>query len=174
MIATENKSEFNYLRTLLTIEQDADLTDVFRKKVSMDFKTLKTVAKQELLSDETKKVLNSIYEHIILDNSYMLSKYQNLVETVTKPVTDSSKPPRRYGKDKIQADIDKQGGKPTEVQRAMLSVNRMKNIYVNLSARGRDDMLKGTKKLSDTDCREIIACVEILEKRLEEILKRKK
>jgi hypothetical protein len=82
--------------------------------------------------------------------------------------------PRRYGREKILEDIKKQGGTATPVQRAMLSCNSLKNIYVNLSARGVKDMLGGTELLSDEDCRKIISVITIAERQLEDILKRKK
>ena len=82
--------------------------------------------------------------------------------------------PRRYGKEKILKDIEAQGGKATPLQNAMLRVNDLKNIYVNLSARGIKDMCGGTKLLSDVDCREITSAIKIVERKLEEILKRKK
>jgi len=82
--------------------------------------------------------------------------------------------PRRYGKEKIIQDIEKQGGNATPVQRAMLKVNDLKNIYVNLSTRGIKDMLGDAGLLSDEDCRKIVSVITIAERQLEEILKRKK
>lgn len=82
--------------------------------------------------------------------------------------------PRRYGKEKITQDIEKQGGNATPVQRAMLKVNDLKNIYVNLSTRGIKDMLGDAGLLSDEDCRKIVSVITIAERQLEEILKLKK
>jgi len=82
--------------------------------------------------------------------------------------------PRRYGKEKITKDIERQGGNATPVQRAMLKVNDLKNIYVNLSTRGIKDMLGDAGLLSDEDCRKIVSVITIAERQLEEILKRKK
>lgn len=82
--------------------------------------------------------------------------------------------PRRYGKEKITQDIKTQGGTATPVQRAMLKVNDLKNIYVNLSARGIKDMLGDANLLSDEDCRKIVSVITIAERQLEDILKRKK
>ena len=82
--------------------------------------------------------------------------------------------PRRYGKEKIIQDIEKQGGNATPVQRAMLKVNDMKNMYVNLSTRGIKDMLGGAGLLSDEDCRKIVSVITIAERQLDDILKRKK
>lgn len=82
--------------------------------------------------------------------------------------------PRRYGKEKITQDIKNQGGSATPVQRAMLKVNDLKNIYVNLAARGIKDMLGDAGLLSDEDCRKIVSVITIAERQLEDILKRKK
>lgn len=83
--------------------------------------------------------------------------------------------PRRYGKEKILKDIETQGGKATPLQNAMLRVNDLKNIWVNLSARGIKDMCgeSEVKLLSDADCRDITSAIKIIEMKLETILKRK-
>ena len=101
-----------------------------------------------------------------------------VVETLKKKVVKKEKTgkelPRRYGKEKITQDINSQGGTATPVQRAMLKVNDLKNIYVNLSARGIKDMLGDAGLLSDEDCRKIVSVITIAERQLEDLLKRKK
>ena len=81
--------------------------------------------------------------------------------------------PRRYGKEKITKDIEAQGGKSTPVQRAMLKVNDLKNIYVNLSTRGIKDMIANTDSLSDEDCRKIVSAITTFERQMAEIVKTK-
>lgn len=81
--------------------------------------------------------------------------------------------PRRYGKEKIQQDIEAQGGKATPVQRAMLKVNDLKNIYVNLSTRGIKDMVAGAESLSDEDCRKIVSAITTFERQMADIVKTK-
>jgi hypothetical protein len=95
-------------------------------------------------------------------------------KTIVKKEKTGKELPRRYGKEKITQDITKQGGTATPVQRAMLKVNDLKNIYVNLSARGIKDMLGDAELLSDEDCRKIVSVITIAERQLEDILKRKK
>jgi len=100
-----------------------------------------------------------------------------------KPVEDkvSVKPtkakeveiPRRYGKEKIQQDIQAQGGKATPVQRAMLKVNDLKNIYVNLSTKGIKDMVAGANSLSDEDCRKIVSAITTFERQMADFVKTK-
>jgi hypothetical protein len=105
-----------------------------------------------------------------------------VVEEITPKIKDvikASKPknenaiPRRYGKVAILKDIASQGGKSTPVQNAMLSLNSLKNIWVNLSARGVKDMVSGTKNISDEDSRKIVAVVTLVERQLADILKKK-
>lgn len=95
-------------------------------------------------------------------------------KTIVKKEKTGKELPRRYGKEKITQDITKQGGTATPVQRAMLKVNDLKNIYVTLSARGIKDMLGDAGLLSDEDCRKIVSVITIAERQLEDILKRKK
>ena len=102
-----------------------------------------------------------------------------IIESIDEPVEVVVKEkkekelPRRFGKEKILLEIEKQGGKATPVQRAMLKVNSLKNLYVNLSARGIKDMVGGNHLLSDEDCRKITSVITIAERQLEEILKKK-
>lgn len=86
---------------------------------------------------------------------------------------DTIELPRRYGKEKIMSDIQAQGGKATPLQNAMLKVNDLKNIYVNLSARGIKDMVGGSKLISDEDSRKIVSAITIVERQLADILKKK-
>jgi hypothetical protein len=81
--------------------------------------------------------------------------------------------PRRYGKEKITKDIEAQGGVASPVQRAMLKVNDLKNIYVNLSTRGIKDMIANTDSLSDEDCRKIVSAITTFERQMADIVKTK-
>lgn len=82
--------------------------------------------------------------------------------------------PKWYGKEKIVKDIERQNGKATPVQRAMLKLNDLKNLYFNLNTRGIKDMLADTNTLSDEDCRKIVAAVTTFERQVEEIMKNNK
>jgi len=106
---------------------------------------------------------------------------------LVEPIVEPSKPnksvkkektgkelPKWYGKDKINKDIERQGGKPTSVQRAMLKLNDLKNLYFNLNTRGIKDMLADANTLSDEDCRKIASAVTTFERQMEDILKNKK
>ncbi len=166
------KIKFNVIKTLNVIEKDEVLNKIFRKKNTIEYSLLRSVEKQGLTNVETKTFLKELFDEVILESKTLLEIYNE--GATNKANTKEKALPRRYGKDKIQADIEKQGGNPTELQRAMLAVNDLKNIYVNLTARGIKDMLGNTKLLSDSDCRDIVAVVSTVEKKLKEILKRKK
>ncbi len=207
--------EYNETLTIALVEKDEQLRLIFADELRLPFSLLITLSKQgELNNVDTKALLRSIFDDVIVTQSDLIRKYKELaftnnitlsevktaeivipdepvIPTVTEEVPQKteeiiaekpkvSKPkkekelPRRYGKEKIKADIDKQGGKATPLQSAMLRVNDLKNIYVNLQARGIKDMVGGTNLLSDADCRDISSAITIIERKLETILKRKK
>jgi hypothetical protein len=207
--------EYNETLTIALVEKDEQLRTIFADELRLPFSLLITLSKQgELNNVDTKALLRSIFDDVIVTQSELIRKYKELahtnnitlseckiaemltpvessVPTVTEEVIEKTaeivaekpkvaKPkkekelPRRYGKEKIQADIDKQGGKATPLQLAMLRVNDLKNIYVNLQARGIKDMVGGANLLSDADCRDISSAITIIERKLETILKRKK
>jgi hypothetical protein len=214
--------DYDELITLGLIEQDDDLREIFNGEINMPFSILYRLQKEGRLNDETKELISSIFQMIILTKKELIDKYLRLAskdgkiinvsipitpievievieviseeeeeeeaeeieEEVEEPIMDiikdkvslkkESDVPRRYGKEKITADILAQGGNANPVQRAMLKVNDLKNIYVNLSARGIKDMVGGTNLLSDEDCRKIVSVITIAERQLSEILKKKK
>jgi hypothetical protein len=175
---TKAKS-FTLIRTLLQENQ--------LKQESKDF--LKMIFEQIILTKQTLidkyKVLenNGTFEVIPKPEEVLIP---TVVEEIPKKtaeivaekvkVTKTEKSlelPRRYGKEKILADIKEQGGKATPLQNAMLKVNDLKNIYVNLTARGIKDMVGGTKLLTDEDSRKIVSVITIAERQLVDILKKK-
>jgi hypothetical protein len=208
--------EYNETLTIALVEKDEQLRTIFADELRLPFSLLITLSKQgELNNVDTKALLRSIFDDVIVTQSELIRKYKELahtnnisisegkitdiaisdeaviptvVEEVPQKTEDSftdkktaktkakkeSELPRRYGKEKIQADINKQGGKATPLQLAMLRVNDLKNIYVNLQARGIKDMVGGANLLSDADCRDISSAITIIERKLETILKRKK
>jgi len=60
--------------------------------------------------------------------------------------------PRRYGKSKILSDIENQDGLASSLQNLMLSINDLKNTYVNLSNITISDYFNEKKILSNSDC----------------------
>jgi len=158
------------------------LTNIFEKLI-LTKKDL--IDKYLRLADTNGVVVSTIKEIPIEVEEEDFDEEENLIPIIvdTEKVEKKAKEkkektgkelPRRYGKEKIAQDITKQGGNATPVQRAMLKVNDLKNIYVNLSSRGIKDMLGDANLLSDEDCRKIISVITIAERQLEDILKKKK
>lgn len=90
-----------------------------------------------------------------------------------KTTTNEKKLPRRYGKQQIQKDILNQGFKATPLQLAGLKLNDLKNLNVNLMNKFIRENHLGTNVLTDADALEIIATVNMVERKLEKILKKK-
>ena len=191
---------FDPIITIGVIEKDNDLTEVFKEDINLPFPILYRLAKEDSLSAETKELLESIFDKVILAKPNLIESYKRLggqvsvvepiveeiltnEEIVKEPIKDiikdkvSSKKesdvPRRYGKVKILSDIKEQGGKATNPQLTSLAVNDLKNIYVNLSNRLIKDMLLEDKILTDEDMREIRSAIKIVEAKLKLILKKK-
>jgi len=156
------------------------LTNIFEKliltKKELIDKYLRLANTSGVNIDNIKELEIEVEEDEEIDEEESI--VEPVVETPKKKAVKKEKTgkelPRRYGKEKITQDITKQGGTATPVQRAMLKVNDLKNIYVNLSARGIKDMLGDAGLLSDEDCRKIVSVITIAERQLEDILKRKK
>lgn len=186
--------EYDELITLSLIESDEDLTSIFRDETQLSFSLLRTIAMQGKLNDETKALMRSLFDSIICTKAEYIKTYLKMasgnyinpikVEETTESKVEVIKPeikkvkkdgeiPRRYGKVSILKDIEGQGGKATPTQRAMLKVNDLKNLWVNLSARGIKDMVGGSNLLSDEDCRKIVSAITIVERQLHDILKKK-
>jgi len=194
--------EYNELITLGMMEQCGDLREIFTDEIKVPFTMLYSLQKEGKLNDETKQLLVELFENLILTSKDLIGKYQRLMQSPPTPQTESiavaevveiavveepikvivkdkvsekkeSVIPRRYGKEKITKDIEAQGGKSTPVQRAMLKVNDLKNIYVNLSTRGIKDMIANTDSLSDEDCRKIVSAITTFERQMAEIVKTK-
>lgn len=190
--------EFDELATLGVIEQDADLTFIFMDDTSMSFNMLRTLAKENKLSETTKENIRSIFDKIILTKPNLIDKYLRLTNAsgvsvkveepvveaneepkVEEPVKKPRKPkrevelPRRYGKELIDKDIQNQGGKATNAQLTALAINDLKNTYVNLNARIINDMLTDKPILTDEDYRDIRATITLLNNRLKHVLKKK-
>ena len=194
--------EYNELITLGMMEQCGDLREIFTDEIKVPFTMLYSLQKEGKLNDETKKLLVELFENLILTSKDLIGKYQRLMQSPPTPQTESiavaevveiavveepikvivkdkvsekkeSVIPRRYGKEKITKDIEAQGGVATPVQRAMLKVNDLKNIYVNLSTRGIKDMVANTDSLSDEDCRKIVSAITTFERQMADIVKTK-
>ena len=175
--------EFDIFKTLHVIENDNILSDIFMSDISVSFDVLKNQAKQGTLNPETTERARQIFDEIIVTNNEPLQIYVNYKEdshipTLVQIPNEDSKPkpkrklPKHYGKKRILQDIESTATK-TELDRAMLALNDLKNIYAKLRNRGISDKIENTKKLSDEDCRTIIAVVRIVQNKVNDIIKHK-
>lgn len=175
---------------LYKLESENMLSDSLKELLTEIFEGI-ILTKTSLVQKYLKLANDSgveIKEQVVLELPVVEDVVEEPIDAVTDAVTDAEPPvkvkvtklktekdlPRRYGKESITKDIQAQGGVATPVQRAMLKVNDLKNIYVNLSARGIKDMVGGTNLLSDEDCRKILSVITIAERQLADILKKKK
>lgn len=187
--------EYDELITLCVIEYDDDLSSIFSDEVKMSYNMLRTLSKENKLSDETKAFIRDLFDKIILTKTNLINKYVHLAQVDGKPLSPLSTPeitqevikkvksvgkpkkekvlPRRYGKALISKDIQNQGGKPTNAQLTALDVNWLKNTYVNLNARLINDMLTSKPILTDEDYRDIRSAIDIMKNKLKKILKKK-
>jgi hypothetical protein len=191
--------DYNEVIALAVIDKDSDLKEIFTDEVKTSFNLVISLSKENKLNEDTKSFIRKLFDKVILSKPILIDWYLRLmnestqtdettevVESVsivepepTKIPSPVAKPkkekalPRRYGKDSILKDIEKQGGKATNAQLTALAVNDLKNMYVNLSSRLVNDMLTENKKLTDEECREIRATIKILENKLRPILKKK-
>lgn len=139
----------------------------------------------------TRKNLAERYQHLQnTDYVNQVLEKKGVVETKAEPSenvifkTESykvkhDKPvektlPRRYGKDKIQKDIKEQGSPATPLQRAMIDLNDVRNLYVKLSDRGIKDLLGGGQNFTEEDCRKISSIVKTFKQQAEAIINKKK
>ena len=180
--------EYNELITLAVIEKDEDLKDILVDTVSSSFNLILTLAKEDKLSDDTKQFIRSLFDKVILSKPLLIDWYlrfmshetstekepiQEVIEPIPTKKTKEKGLPRRYGKANIVKDIEKQGGKATNAQLTALSVNELKNIYVNLNSRLVNDLLTDKPKLTDEDYRVIRSTIKIVENKINPILKKK-
>ena len=192
--------EYNELVVLVVLHNDKSLLEIVKDDLKPSVNALITIAKNNELSIETKNVLRSFFDEIILTDSTVLKAYEGylnhfntspneLIKSLREPepviegkviapkevVAEKKKPnrklPRRIGKEAIEKTIKENGGKSTQVQRAMLRINDLKNLYVKLQARGIKEMYAGDGSvLTENECRAISSGISILEQKVKDIL----
>lgn len=171
---------FDIFKTLYLIKTDEDLLGVFNMGVDVSIQTAITSAKNGLLSDKTLEYVEGIY-NIIVDNESYLERYEKLIHNVkTEPVElteEEFQIPRRYGKDKVVADIQRDQRKASQIEKTIIAVNSIKNMRANLERRLIHDLFiereefDGKRILTDEQCRDIIALQMLMVNKLEDILK---
>jgi hypothetical protein len=189
--------KYDELISLSIIETDDMLKEIFEEKVRTPFNLLYTFIKDggELLSSETKEVIFEMFDKLISTRVLLSERYKNLqqtgyvskkigveqpiTETIVKPTIEVVEPtkakkerelPRRYGKDKILKDIKEQDKPATPLQRAMIDLNDVRNLYVKMCDRGIKDMLGGGENFTEEDCRKISAMIKTFKQQAEKIM----
>jgi hypothetical protein len=176
----ENEVTFDIFKTLYLIKTNEDLLEVFNMGVDISIQTAITSAKNGLLSDKTLEYVEGIY-NIIVDNESYLERYEKLIHNVKpEPIElteEEFQIPRRYGKDKVVADIQRDQRKASQVEKTIIAVNSIKNMRVNLERRLIHDLFiereefDGKRILTDEQCRDIIALQMLMANKLDDILK---
>lgn len=182
--------EYDELIALLVIQNDEDLASIISQETNLSFNVLISLSKENKLSEETKTLIEEVFEKIILTKADLISKYNRIkdsstqipinsptmdgsIDLVKNPLKKEKSLPRRFGKDKIEEAIKSQDGKATNVQLAALAVNDLKNIWCNLSRRMVSELLSGKQILTDVDYREIKSTIKMFENKIKPILKKK-
>jgi hypothetical protein len=166
--------EFDIFKTLHVIEHNKDIDEIFRSSVNLSYNVLNTLAKQNSLTQEHQDVIKEVFDAIISKNEEPLNEYLKLggveIPQPTSQKEKKKKLPKHYGKKQIEEDIKSNGGLKTELDRAMLALNDLRNIYTCLKNRGISDKILGTTKLTDEDCRNIVASIRTLNNKIDYIL----
>ena len=153
----ENEVVFDVFKTLYMVKTNEDLLDVFNMGVSIDIQTAITTAKNGLLSDKTLEYLEGMY-NIIVDNESYLEQYEKLVHNIAPE----------------QVEL-----KSSQVEKAIIASNSIKNMYVNLERRLIHDLFvergefEGDVVLTDEECRDIIAIQQLMANKLRGIFNKK-
>ena len=129
-------------------------------------KKQKTEEVKETYFEETEMVVEQpMVETIIVDKPI----------TVQTPKAKKEKAlPRRYGKEKILSDIKEQNHPATALQRAMIDLNDIRNLYVKLSDRSIRDLLGGGNNFTEEDCRKISAMIKTFKQQADSIINKRK
>lgn len=167
----QSKIIYDSLKTLIIVENNADLLEIFQEDIKIEIPLLKLMAEKGSLSNNIEALLEAIFNSIILNKQRYIDEY-SLIEGCGTGHKSRKVLPRRYGKVQILQDIEKSGNKPTDLQRAMLAINDLRNIYVSLTNKCITDYFNESKKLDDTHCRDISAAVASIKKKLTPILKK--
>ena len=195
----EKVAELKYdeLISLYVIETDDMLKEIFEEKVKTPFNLLYLFIKDgdNRVSEETKVVIFEMFDKLISTRVSLSERYQHLLDTgyvskklqekypttetqiIEQPIiVETPKPkkekdlPRRYGKEKILKDIKEQGSPATPLQRAMIDLNDVRNLYAKLSDRSIKDLLGGGDNFTEEDCRKISSMIKTFKQQAEKII----
>jgi hypothetical protein len=170
-IKIESEPFFDSFKVLYVIENNPVMDDIFRDgDNNLSYAMLRTMAKNNTLNENILGNLKEMFDRIILKNEGPLNEYLSYTDVKIKKY--ENKLPKHYGKKQILEDIKENDNYKTELDRAMLALNDLRNMYSKLKNRGIKDKKQGTNYLNKEACRDIIASVRIIENKLAHILKK--
>ena len=198
---TENLT-FDLVTALNLISNEGDLRRTFTTKfpsVTVEsFPEMVTAAKSGNLEEDKANFVIGLYENVILKRKAFVEKYVAIysnatipASTVTPKVKKTIKPkvtkvvelptkdtkvklPKEYNKTRVMEDIAARGdSKPNEFEMTVLACNDLKNIYYELNAKFNRMRYLNTNELSEADCRDIVAGINTLKKKLAHLIKKR-
>lgn len=198
---TENLT-FDLVTALNLISNEDDLRKTFTTKFPLvtaeSFPEMVTAAKSGKLEEDKANFVIGLYENVILKRKAFVEKYVAiysnatiLASTVTPKVKKVTKPkvskvvelptknskvklPKEYNKTRVMEDIAARGdSKPNEFEMTVLAGNDLKNIYYELNAKFNRMRYLNTNELSEADCRDIVAGINTLKKKLAHLIKKR-
>lgn len=178
---TKDDIVFDLTKTLIIIEKDGDLNDMFSTKYGTDYKMAHaSINSGNGLKPEAEKYIKALFDSVILEKSALCNKYLSLadnIEVVDDPVVETPKVvnekpknKKRWGLKAIADDIANCfGGKDKQIHRTANKVQDLKKIFTRLEMRMWNERFN-KETLTDNQLREINGAVETFNKKVESII----
>jgi hypothetical protein len=164
IVSEVKQTNFDLFTTMLFLQQNKRVGEIFTKKFGDDFKKHFLLIKEKLFTAEAVNFVQSIFTDIILANDNHVEEYGKLF---TKPKVEKYKNvKRRIPLSEIKKTA-KERGKLTENERAMVAGYELKNIVARIHNKGKLSLF------TDEEARDVIATIETVKKRLASILKKR-
>ena len=189
---TEQNQEvtFNLTKTLIVIERDSDLNEMFREKYGTDYKMCHALINSGTgLKPKAEAYIKALFDGVILESERRTKMYLSLGdEAVVDEVVDevvveviSDKPnkiqtafnKKRWGLKAIASDIvDNFKGKDTQIHRTGNKVQELKKIFSRLEMKMFNERFN-KETLTEGQLREISGAIDSFNKKVESIIKPK-
>lgn len=186
-MATKTKTKiknYDVSKTLVIIEKDSDLNDMFRKKFGTSYKMIHATINSGAIKPKAEKYIKDLFDKIISKREELIVGYNSLdnapkkatKKTVSKKGVEPSKlnNKKRWGLQAITQDIAENfNGKPTQTHRTGKKVQVLKKIFARLEVRMFN--VRFTKKtLTDKQLRELGGAIDTFNKKVDSIVNAKK
>jgi hypothetical protein len=157
--------KFDPFKTLVVIQSEKILSTIFTEKHGDNYKQHFMCIQNNMMNEDAKELIKSIFKTIIINDNKMIAKYENVKVPTIIPTVEKVK--RRLSLAEIKARADARGGEFTENERALIACNDLKNIYVRVHNKGKYNLF------TDEDARIVIATIDTVKKKLFPILNKK-